>query len=179
MSKTIIGFTGPISSGKTTAAKYLAEKFNGKIYGFSGPLRDILNRLYLPLERANMAKLSETIREAFGSDLISKTIAADIANDPCDFIILEGLRRVPDLQTMKSLPGFRLLSVNADSKLRWERMTKRGQNADDATKTYEVFLTDEQAEADRDIPVVMSMAEATLDNNGSLEDLYNQLDKLF
>jgi dephospho-CoA kinase len=55
MSKTIIGFTGPISSGKTTAAKYLAEKFNGKIYGFSGPLRDILNRLYLPLELANMA----------------------------------------------------------------------------------------------------------------------------
>jgi len=179
MTKTIIGLTGQISSGKTTAAKYLAEKFNGKIFGFSGPLRDILNRLHLPLERSNMANLSEIIRAQFGNDLISRTIASDIAEDPCDFIILEGIRRTPDFETMKSLPGFRLISISADSKIRWERMTKRGQNTDDATKTYEVFLEDEQAEADRDIPVVMDLAEATLDNNGSVEELYAQLEKLF
>ncbi len=179
MEKRIIALTGHISSGKTTVANYLADKFNGTIYGFSGPLRDILKRLYLPLDRTNMANLSEIIRSQFGSDLISRTIAMDIEEDPCNFIILEGIRRDPDLETMRDLPGFQLIAVTADSKLRWERMTKRGQNTDDHSKTYEQFLNDEQSESDRTIPKVMAHAEVTIDNNGTLEELYAQVDKIF
>jgi dephospho-CoA kinase len=173
--KIIIGLTGPIATGKTTVAKYLAEKYHGKIYGFSGPLRDVLNRLYLPLERPNMALMSNILRANFGENLISRTIASDIEHDECDFIILDGIRRMPDIETMRALPGFHLLSVDAKAELRWKRMTTRGQNADDASKTFEDFLIYEQAEADREIPRVMQDAEATFNNDGDVESLINQV----
>jgi dephospho-CoA kinase len=175
--KLIIGLTGPIATGKTTVAKYLADKYGAKIYGFSEPLRDVLNRLYIPLDRPNLALMSNIIRSNFGEDLISRTIAQDIQHDDSPIIVLDGIRRLPDIETMKSLPGFRLLAINADVKLRWQRMTTRGQNSDDATKTYEQFLTDEQAEADRDIPQVMAGAQTTLDNNTTIEALIKQVEE--
>jgi len=176
MQKVIIGLTGPIATGKTTVAKYLAQKYQGQIYGFSGPLRDLLNRLYLPVERANLALVSNILRANFGEDLISRTIAQDIEHDQSALIILDGIRRLPDIETMRALPSFHLLAINADSRLRWQRMKSRGQNADDATKTYEEFQKDELAEADRQIASVMTEAEALIDNNGTVDELYHSVE---
>lgn len=39
---TIIGLLGPAGSGKSTAAKYLAEKYGARRYAFADPLKDIV-----------------------------------------------------------------------------------------------------------------------------------------
>jgi len=178
MSKIIIGFTGCMVAGKGTASEYVKEKYGATIYGFSGPLRDVLKRLNVPLERANLAKLSSVLRDGFGQDVMSKTIANDVSQDANQIIVLDGIRRLEDVATFRSIPGFILVSVEAEQKLRYERLTMRRQNVDDSTKTFEDFCKDEGAEADAQVPLIMKEAEVIINNNGNLEQLHEQLDEL-
>jgi len=177
--KLIIGLTGQLAAGKTTVAKYLADKYQGKVYGFSGPLRDIADRLTLPQTRENLANLSSILRRQFGQDIILRAIKRDVATDPCQFIILEGMRRYGDFLAFKELPNFHLVAVVAEQRLRYERMTQRNQNPDDASKTWEQFQLDEQGEAEQDIPKAIAEAEFIIDNNDGLASLYQQAENIY
>lgn len=179
MDKVIIGLTGQLAAGKTTVAQYLANKYNGKVYGFSGPLRDIVDRLTLPQTRENMANLSSVLRRQFGQDIILRAIMRDVQNEPCQFILLEGMRRYGDFMAFKEFPNFHLIAVLADQKLRHQRLNQRCQNPDDATKTLEQFKVDEQGEAEQEIPRAIAEADFTIDNNGDLEDLYQQIETVY
>jgi dephospho-CoA kinase len=178
MPKLIIGLVGKIASGKGTVASYLADKHQAEVFGFSTPLRDVLKRLYQDASRPNMASLSETLRQLFGQDLLSRTVTQDLQQAKSDIAVLDGIRRLPDIEGAKKLPNFKLVQVVTEEKNRYERLTKRNQNPDDATKTFEDFLADEQKEADRGIPEIMKLAEFTLDNDGDLNSLYTQIEEL-
>ncbi|NCB45169.1 MAG: hypothetical protein EOM59_21480 [Clostridia bacterium] len=82
------------------------------------------------------------------------------------------------MNNLKNLPNFFILAVDADSKLRYERMKARNENEGDSSKTYEDFLKDENAEADRQIPGVIKTADFLIENNGTLEELHRQIDKI-
>lgn len=177
--KLIIGLTGQLAAGKTTVAKYLADKHQGKVYGFSGPLRDIADRLTLPQTRENLANLSSILRRQFGQDIILRAIKRDVAADPCQFIILEGMRRYGDFLAFKELPNFHLIAVVAEQRRRYERLVKRHQNPDDTNKTWEQFQLDEQGEAEQDIPKAIAEAEYVIDNNDGLAALYRQAENIY
>ena len=179
MDKLIIGLTGQLAAGKTTVAKYLAEKYQGRIYGFSGPLRDIIDRLTLTQTRENMANLSSILRNQFGQDIILRAIMRDVQNEPSQFILLEGMRRYGDFMAFKEFPNFHLVAVLADFELRHQRLTQRQQNPDDAGKTLEQFRIDEQGEAELDIPKAIAEAEFAIDNNGDLAALYEQAENIY
>jgi len=174
----IIGLVGPMASGKGTVAKYLAEKYHGRVFGFSTPLRDILTRLHMDHTRENMANLSTILRQQFGQDLISRVIVADITEAKEEFLILDGIRRLSDIDAAKTMPGFVLWAVQADSQTRYQRLVRRQQNAGDQQKTYEQFLNDEQSEADKTIAAVAAQSRIIIDNNGDLEKLYKKIDEL-
>ena len=176
--KKILAFTGLIASGKGTAAKYFIEKHKAVSFRFSTSMRDVLDRLYLEQSRKNMAEISLVLREAFGQNLFSKVIANDAAKSESELEVIDGVRRSYDLEALKKIEGFQLIGVEVDSKIRFERLKKRGENADDISKTWEQFQADHKLETEVYIPELLKQADVTIDNNGSLEDLYKQLDKL-
>lgn len=178
MGKIILGMTGFLAAGKGTVAKYLEEKHGATIYGFSAPLRDILDRLYLEQTRGNMQNLSTDLRNQFGADLLSSVIAKDVSEDMNNIIIVDGVRRVTDIKYLSALPAFHLINIEAEQKTRWKRMTKREQNPDDAQKTFEDFQQDELAEAEQQIAEVAAAAEYKLDNNGSMEEAEKQIEEI-
>ncbi len=178
MTKLILGFVGPLSSGKEVAKKYLEEKYGASSYRFSMMLRDVLNRLYLPISRKNMQNLSLDIRNRFGSDTLAKVIAEDAKNDKNEIIVVDGVRRLDDITHLKDLPGFFLISIDADPEIRYKRILTRNENTDDTNKTFEEFLADGQREAELEIPTVMAQAKYKIDNNGTFEELYKQIDKI-
>lgn len=178
MSKIIFGLVGPIASGKGTACKYLQEKYNCEVFRFSSMLRDILNRLYIENSRENLQKVSSVLRQNFGDDLMAKTIAFDVTNAKTEIVAVDGVRREPDIKFLQEIPGFYLVEINADQKTRFTRITQRGENADDNKKTFEQFQIDEQQEAEQQIKAVAQLAKFHLDNNGSLENLYSQIDEI-
>lgn len=178
MNKLVIGLAGQIASGKDTVADYVKLKYDGETVSFSQPLRDILNRLYLPIDRIHMSKLSKALTDTFGGDVLSKTIATEIEKSDKKIFILPNIRREADYAHLIHNPGFVLVGLNTDAKIRYERLVKRGQNEDDKTKTWEQFQKDAELSTEVTIAPLIEKSKIKLDNNGSLEDLYKQVDKL-
>lgn len=176
--KLIFGFVGEISSGKGTACQYLADKYDAPSYRFSTMLRDILQRLHMDISRDHMQRLSQVLREEFGQDTLAKVIAQDVNADPNLVVTVDGIRRDADIQYLREIPGFVLVYLTAEQKIRYERITSRGENTDDVKKTFEQFVQDQQAEAEQQIVKTASGADERIDNNGSLQDLQNALDEL-
>ena len=174
----ILGFVGPIASGKGTACEYLEQKYSAVKFRFSTILRDILDRIYLDQSRENMQSLSQSLRETFGQDVLARAIAEDIKKSSASLIVVDGVRRPMDLAFLRQIPGFTLVAIDADLKIRHQRIVARGENVDDAAKTFEQFKIDHAAEAELLIPDLMKEARQTIDNNGSAEQLQAQLDRL-
>lgn len=179
MSKKIIGLTGPIASGKGTVKKYIEEKYGGKDCRFSTALRDIANRIGVETNRTNLQTVSEMLRKYFGQNILAKIISNDVKGLDSDIIVIDGVRRLADIEYLKDIPGFVLVKIDASPEIRYERMKKRNENKGDDQKTFEEFLADHtRSDSDSEVPIVMSHASKALDNNGDLQNLYRQIDEL-
>jgi len=176
--KKIIGLVGSLASGKETIKKYLAEKYQAKDCRFSSILRDILARLTIPNSRENLQKISTVLRANFGEDLLASAIANDASKLDADIVVIDGVRRFTDIEHLKDLPNFILIKIDADPKLRYERMKLRNENIGDDKKTFEEFIKDHEAEADKQIPEVMKSAKYEIINDGTFEELYKKIEEM-
>ncbi|MFA6391158.1 MAG: AAA family ATPase [Patescibacteria group bacterium] len=178
MDRQVLGFTGLIASGKGTACKYLSEKYGAESFRFSTILRDVADRVYLPQTRENLQNISQVLRENFSQDILSKAIAEDVKKAKVDVIVIDGVRRWTDIEHLKAIPGFKLVSLQVDAKTRYERLVKRAENPGDELKTWEEFQKDSAAEAEVHIQEMIEKADVIIDNNGTMEDFNKQLDNL-
>jgi len=178
MSKIILGLAGEIASGKGTIAKYICEKHGGSSHRFSTILRDVANRMYLEESRENLQKISTIFRENFFGNILSSVIAKDVENDEHEIIAIDGVRRLADIEYLKKIPEFRLVYIEADMEKRYKRITARGENTDDASKTFKDFKKDHEREAEVQIKDLKNHADFIIDNNSDLENLYKQVDKI-
>lgn len=178
MQKIIIGVAGEIASGKDTVGKYIAEKYGALPLRFSQVLRDILDRMQLPQNRENMAKLSLHLRKAFGEDILSKAILVEAEKSPNDIVVVDGVRRLPDIIHMETDEHFYFVYVETSSETRYERIIKRRQNTDDAEKTPVQFEKDAKLESELQIRDLKERADYVINNDGTLEELQAQVDKI-
>ena len=176
--KIIIGLVGEMGAGKTTATNYLKQKYGAVSFRFSDALRDVLNRLHLEHTRENLQTLSTFFRQNFGEDILSKILAEDVKKTDASLIITEGIRRPTDVTYLKALDNFFIVALNVDERARYERIVERSENPDDHSKTWEQFQAEGRQEAEQKIAEIAAEATETIDNNGSLENLYRQLDGL-
>ena len=178
MTKIILGLVGPLASGKGTMKKYIVEKYSGEECRFSTILRDILNRVNVSISRENLQNLSTILRQNFGEDVLAKAITKDAQNFTADIVVVDGVRRMTDIAYLTEALNFYLVAVDAETKTRYERLKMRNENAGDDQKTYEQFLSDQEAEAEKEIPLVMNRANFHIVNNGNLLALYAQIDEI-
>ncbi|HBY64792.1 MAG TPA: hypothetical protein DEG42_00020, partial [Acholeplasmataceae bacterium] len=68
--------------------------------------------------------------------------------------------------------------IEADIEVKHRRLLERNENTDDANKTLEQFRKDHEAEAETQIRDLKRHAQYLIDNNGTLEDLHAQVDKV-
>lgn len=176
--KIVIGLAGQISSGKDTIANYISEKYGGISMSFSQPLRDILNRAYLPINRANMSWLAQTFIDHFGGDVISNIVGKEVEASDKKIFILPNIRREDDMAYFKDWPGYVLIGINTDLRTCYDRLIKRSQNVDDQTKTWEQFQKDLQLSTEVSIDGLIKKSKIKIDNNGTFEELYKQIDNL-
>lgn len=178
MNKIILGIIGQNGAGKTAVTEYLKKKYNAVSFRFSDPLKDILERLHLPDSRQNFQTLSTILRQNFSEDILSKIIAEDVRKVNDEIIITEGIRRPSDVVYLKELPDFHLIFLKADAEIRYERIKNRNEKSGDQSKTWKKFLLEENQESETQIRDIAKQADFTIDNNGSLKELYKQLDEL-
>lgn len=176
--KIILGLVGEIASGKDTIAEYLRKKYQSQTISFSQPLRDILDRMYLPQNRENMANLGHDLRQRFGRDIIAKAVGQEIEKSKKSIICLPNVRLKEDITYLKNKPGFFLIHIKAEPKIRYQRLTKRSQNTDDQTKTWAQFQRDAKLPTEIQIRRVARQAKFVIDNNGNYKNLYRQTEDI-
>lgn len=178
MQKIILGIAGEIASGKGTTAKYLIERYEASTHRFSTSLRDVAKRMYLEESRGNLQKISTIMRENFSDDILSMVIYRDVANDQNQIVAIDGVRRMADIEFLKKLLEFKLVYIDASMENRYQRIIKRGENVDDDNKTFEEFEKDHEREAELQIKDLKNKADFVIDNNGTLSELYAQIDNI-
>lgn len=176
--KIIIGLVGEMVSGKDTVADYLVKKYKSKTVSFSQPLRDILDRIYLPQTRINMATLGTALRAKFGQDVLANAVIEEIKASNNSIICLPNIRLESDMTELKKFKNFILISIETDQKIRFQRITKRLQNKDDANKTWSQFLKDSKLATETKIKKIAKKAKYSITNNTNYSDLYSQVDHI-
>jgi dephospho-CoA kinase len=178
MNKVIFGLVGQMASGKDTVKLYLEDNYAAKSCRFSNILRSILDILGMENSRTNLQELSTNLRTFYGEDILAKTIVSQVNKIDSQVVVVDGVRRLADIKYLKELNNFFLISIEADLKIRYERLIKRGENENDDQKSFEEFVADHQKEAELQIEGVIKKADYKLDNNQDFNYLYQQIDKI-
>lgn len=174
----ILGLVGTPGAGKSAVSEYIIKNYGGEPFRFSDYLAHVLNKMNLQKSRENMIKLSVILRKEFGEDLFSHAVACDAVRSDSSLVIVDGIRRPEDLAAFRPLPNFQLIAVNADAKIRYERMKHRGEKSGETNMTWEEFETTEKAPTEITIPETMTFANHVIMNDGTVEELHAKIDEI-
>lgn len=178
MAKLILGIAGEMGSGKGTIAKHIIEEHKGNVHRFSTILRDLLDRIYVSQTRENISTISTILRKNFGEDILAKAMYHDTKKDEHEIVAVDGVRRMADILYLEEVPHFKLIYIEADMEVRYERVIKRGENDGDKTKTLEEFKRDHELETELQIRDLKNYANYVIDNNGTYQELYKQIENI-
>jgi len=157
---------------------YLKEKHNASSFRYSDPLRKTLEIFDLEISRDNMQTLSTVLRHNFGENLLAKAMLKQSKDANAEIVVVDGIRCFTDIENFSCLKNFHLVYIATDQKTRYRRYGLRNENIGDEAMTFEHFEKKDQAEADRQVPEVAKLAKFTIDNNGTLEELYQQIETI-
>ena len=175
MSRRIVGVVGPAGSGKDSVATYLADH-----HGFTHVSTGDLIRRYIvdhglgELGRGLERQVAKQLRDENGSDYLVQR-ALETEGD----VVVSGLRAPAEVQAVKQAGG-RVMAVTAPQRTRYARTQGRGRHGD--TQSFEEFAAVEAAEAAsadanmQNVVQVTGMADDTITNDGSLDELHGQVD---
>jgi len=175
--KKIIAILGLPGSGKTEIINYLMQKFGWPKVYFGEVTFDEMKRRMLEINEKNERMVREDLREKFGRLHYAGQVAKKIGDIKDETTILvESLYDWQEYLFFKKKFGekFLTIAVYASPKTRYERLGKRQIRP----------LTPIEAQS-RDYAQIenifqagpIAMANFTIINEGSFEDLYAQLDK--
>jgi dephospho-CoA kinase len=154
------------------------QRYGAEIFKFSTYLSRSLGIMSLEHSRDNLIKMSEALRTTFGEDALSHAIAHAAAKSQAPIAVIDGIRRIQDLAELETMPNFKLLAVETDQKIRYDRITNRGEKTDEQSMSMEQFLAHEQRSTEVTVPETMLRATYRLSNNGTPEELVERVDTL-
>ena len=178
----VFGLTGKNASGKGTVAEILKKK-NFTYHSLSDSLRDELKSLKKEETRENLIDIGNELREKGGPGVLADKLMPKLNSE--NNHIVDSIRNpleVISLRKETPLRRFFLISIDADSRLRYDRLCSRGRIGD--TDSWEKFVEQEKKEDNNDDPnkqqlsKTMEMADYNIDNSGTLEELEVQVNRI-
>ena len=176
----IIGITGTLGAGKGTVVDYLLEKKGFRHFSVRSFLTEELEKRGLPVNRDEMRILADELRKTKSLGYIAEELLAQAKESGANSII-ESIRNVGEIELLRKEKSFRLFAVDAEPKIRYERISKRKSSTDDVS--FEKFMEQERRESNPDnpwnmnLPECMRRANFVLQNNETPEVLYAQIEK--
>ena len=177
----VIGITGTLGAGKGTVVEYLIERYGFKHYSVRDFLTRKLKEQGLDVNRDTMTVLANRLRAEHSPSYVTDCLYDEAARSGKNCII-ESIRTPGEIESLRSKGSFTLFAVDADRKLRYERITER-KSATDAV-SFETFVQNEEREMETNDPNkqnlrrCIEMADYVLYNNNSIDKLYEQLGKI-
>jgi dephospho-CoA kinase len=174
----IIGIAGTLGAGKGTVVEYLKSKGFAH-YSSSDTLRHILAERSLPIDREHMSALANELSNDQEGGVLQDSHRLSQTNKHKDSI-LEALHRVSEGEYITKIGGT-ILGVDADIRVRFDRVKTRGDSAKDNV-TFEQFVADSDREDEGktgsgpNIRAVLNMADHTIHNDGTIEELHAKVE---
>jgi dephospho-CoA kinase len=197
----IIGLTGLPSSGKGEVVQMLldcAEKHGWRAVHLS--YSKCIKQLALEdghkeeeIDRTLLSQIATKLREEEGPGALSKHLVTTLAEWPDpkpELFVVEALRHPGEYKAMKASfdTRFTLVGVDSDLKIIAKRLRKRARSDEDAAtlksekaciEMLERELNGAESEQSPNVGTTVHLAELRIENNGSLKDLQNEVDKFF
>jgi dephospho-CoA kinase len=173
----IIGITGTIGAGKGTVAEYLVKK-GFKHYSVRDYLTNEIKKRNLPLNRDTLVNIANELREKHSpSYIIEKLFKKALKkNEDC---IIESIRNIGEVIAIQKKGGL-ILAIDANPKIRYERIKKRSSYTDNIT--FKEFIENEKREMNNNDPnkqnlsKCIELANYKIENNKYIEDLYTEIE---
>lgn len=176
----IIGITGTIGAGKGTVVEYLKSK-GFTHYSSSGLLKEILTERGVQIDRDAFSSLGKEIRAENPQGGVLALSYERLKRDGVEKAILESIHTIGEADFVRSVGGV-IWGVDANIAIRYERIIKRGTEKDHVS--YEKFVEQATREDDggsddsgHNIRGVIKQADILITNNGTLEELHEQIDR--
>ena len=175
----IIGITGTDGAGKGSAVEYL--KTQGYThYSVRSLIVAEIEKRGLEVHRPNMKLIGNAMRAERGGAVMVKTASETAAQAGITDFVVESIRTVEEVQLLHEYKGV-LLAVDADQRVRYDRIYNRGSESDKVT--FAEFVEQDEAEsksentAEQNKVAVMQMADHVIANNGTLAELEQQVEQ--
>lgn len=174
----LIGITGTNGSGKGAVVEYLiAAKRYSHFSGRSVILEEIQKQGIVP-KRSNFRDVANNLRKEHGPAYIMERLYAMAEGE--ENVVLESVRTIGEAEFLKS-KGAKILAVDAKKETRYERVLSM--NHDEVPLSFQDFQLMEDREMsssepwDMNVFGVMQLADAHIENDGTLDELHDQVDR--
>ncbi len=171
----LVGLTGTNGAGKGEVAAYLGKQ--GYAYlSLSDVLREELAARGLPASRDNLIAVGNELRARFGPDVLARRTMIKVLGPT----VIDSIRNPSEVEYLRRREGFVLVSVDAPIELRFARARARGR--DESAASLEEFRAKERQEMAGDetgqqIARCMAMADRSVVNDGTLEELWRKVEE--
>jgi dCMP deaminase len=151
-----------------------------EFYSLSDAIRDELRARGEEITRSRLIEVGNELREKHGAGVLAERILAVVESD--HNYVIDSIRSPREVEVLRGRPDFRLLALEADAPLRFERSRLRGR--ENAPETLERFLAEEARElgsgnpAGQQLVATRKLADLVVTNNGTLEQLHRHLDEV-
>jgi len=172
----LIGLTGTNGAGKGEVAAYFVKK-GYRYFSLSDLIRDELRKKGDEVTRDNLIRMGNKLREKLGADILARLVMKKIKEKA----VIDSIRNPREVEYLRKQKNFILLAVDAPIEIRYERVKKRGRK--ESAENLREFIHKEEEEMTshekaQQLGNCMSMADVTIINDGSLEDLCQKLEAL-
>lgn len=164
----VIGITGRIGAGKTSAGKYLSSTYGFQYIRYSQVLSEWLAKD--PESKAHLQEVGWEVMAGGMQTELNRRLIAEIT--PHTDVAVDGLRHPLDYESLKNAfaSSFSLLYIDSPPKERWERLKAK-------YPTLRSFEVADSHLVEQQIEPLRTSATLAVRNEGSLENLYEALDE--
>jgi dephospho-CoA kinase len=176
----LIGITGTDGAGKGTVVEYLVKQKGYLHFSSRGYLTRELNRRSGTTDRASLREMGNELRSINGDAYLVMAALRQVHEEAWPYLIVESIRTIAEAEALRAAGGV-LFAVDADVRVRYERIVGRGSASDHVS--FEQFVEHEKLEMNDPDPHgmqkarVLEMADYTIMNDGSFEELGAAVEK--
>lgn len=177
----IVGITGTIGAGKGTIVNYLIKEYGFHHYSVREYLIKEIIRRDLPVNRDTMVQVANNLRADHNPAFIVDELYREAADNGINAVI-ESIRTAGEIESLRKKGEFILLAINADAKIRYDRIVERNSETDQIS--FATFLDNEKREMSttdpnkQNLSACIGQADFVLLNNEGFDELYHQVNNI-
>ncbi|MBI1975840.1 MAG: AAA family ATPase [Candidatus Vogelbacteria bacterium] len=177
----IIGITGTNGAGKGTVVQYLVTK-GFTHYSARDFILEEVARRGMPPTRDSTTEVGNDLRAKHAPDyIISQLLERALA--ALGNAVIESVRTPAELALLRTVLRFYLIAVDAEARIRYERVSRRGTTLDNIS--FDTFIEQENREMHSDnatkqnVGAVIRNADFLIENNGTQDELEASVGKIY